>query len=189
MLARGVERHIAKLSAQNLANVAWACAVASWSDAPLCAVLVKAAHRCAREFSAQGIVNIAWAFARMSRSDALLFRALAKVAEHRARDFNPLDFAPTAWAFVTACHSLPISIDPLATEVHNYHADVHRLAGNTQIAAGFAEARGLLSLSEEYRSVFFSTLLEVCRRLGDSGKNGGFAAGTEFLFVLPRSGR
>ena len=102
-----------RLSAQGLANVAWAFATASQRDAPLFAVLARAAERRMGDFSLQDVANsawasamrisshglayMAWAFATASQRNAPLFAALARAAERRMGDFSLQDVANSAW--------------------------------------------------------------------------------------------
>ena len=50
-------------TAQELANTVWGFAKMGRSDAPLLAVLARAASRCASEFKIQELANSVWAFA------------------------------------------------------------------------------------------------------------------------------
>ena len=60
VLARSVKRCVSESNGQNLANTAWACAIAGQLHAPLLIVLARAAERYLCDFNAQNLANTAW---------------------------------------------------------------------------------------------------------------------------------
>ena len=58
-----------EFNAQDLANIAWAFGTADQSDAPLFALVARAAQLRVAELKAQGLANAAWAFAKMGLSE------------------------------------------------------------------------------------------------------------------------
>ena len=82
------ERRLCDFILQDLANTAWAYAMASQSDAQLFTTLARAAELNLGDFNMQDLANIAWGFATASHSDAQLFAVLAWAAEQRLGDFH-----------------------------------------------------------------------------------------------------
>ena len=72
--AEAAERRVSELTAQEIANTAWAFAKAGQSDKRLLAALGRAAERRMIEFNKQDITNTAWAFAKAVHLDPVLFR-------------------------------------------------------------------------------------------------------------------
>ena len=72
---------MSEMKQQELANMAWAFAMACRSDAPLFGALSSAAKQRTDEFNAQNFANVAWAFAEVGRSDAPLFVVLRSATE------------------------------------------------------------------------------------------------------------
>ena len=65
-MGRGV---VGEFRAQELVNTAWAFATADQLDAPLFALVARAAQLRVAELKAQGLANAAWAFAKMGLSE------------------------------------------------------------------------------------------------------------------------
>merc|ERR1712093_847070 len=100
------------------------------------------------------------------------------------RDFNAQNLANIAWALATAGEPALAVLDPFSVleelEAHgakakleDYQMSMECLVAKGQIVTGFAlllraEASGLLRRGEENCYPMFRTLLEACRRAGDS---------------------
>merc|ERR1712224_867856 len=89
-------------TARDLANVAWAFAIATRSDAHLFTALARAAERHMGAFNGQDLANTAWAFVTAGRSDAQLFTELARVAVWRVVDFKLQELTSTAQGLTVA---------------------------------------------------------------------------------------
>lgn len=92
-MAIAAEQHMGmrRFKPQNLANVAWAIAMASGSHTlpwPLFAALAGAAEQLVGFLNPQGLTNLAWAFAKSGRQDEQLFAILACAVHQRMSEFN-----------------------------------------------------------------------------------------------------
>ena len=135
------------------------------------------------QFNAQGLANTAWAFATVGQKDEQLFKALAKMAEQRLDEFNAQGLANTAWAFATVGAPAPALLDPISVldvmegqgskpQLMYYAMSMQGLATTGKVEAGFAlleraEAKGLLSNSNNEGYPMFHNLLQACRLVGD----------------------
>ena len=98
-----------QLSAQFIANVAWAFSKASEAGKleqataeELFADLATAAEASVGDFTAADLANVAWAFANANQMDPTLFQSLANRADNFLDDFNDEELDNAEWAFARA---------------------------------------------------------------------------------------
>ena len=105
------------------------------------------------------------------------------MAERRLDEFNAQGLANTAWAFATAGVPAPALLHPMSVldvmeaqgfkpQLIHYSMSVQGLATMGQVKAGFAlleraEAKGLVSNSNQEAYSMFHNLIQACRVVGD----------------------
>jgi len=96
---------LSSLSAQNLANLAHACAKAGYAHGPLFDAIAVEANERFSEFTRQNMVITVWAFSKagdLSRQSKSLFEQVQRrVVAERFRDYAPADIAILTWSFAS----------------------------------------------------------------------------------------
>jgi len=107
---------VRELNPQNLANTAWAFAMAGHAAPALFDAIGKESAGRVREFNPQDLANTAWAFATAGHAAPALFDAIGREAARPVRKLNPQAMSNTAWAFATAGHPAPALFDAIGRE-------------------------------------------------------------------------
>ena len=163
LLARAVEQRVCELTAQDLANTAWAFATAGHSAVVLFRALATAVEWLIREFNLQDLANTAWAFAMAGDFALVLLNPISMLSTMEGEDAKP--------------------------QLLDYQMLMESLAATGQIQAGIAllhrvEASGMLSHLDENCDAIVYTLLETCRAVGTFDSASQIQAAVEWLGMI-----
>ncbi|CAE8588630.1 unnamed protein product [Polarella glacialis] len=100
-LAAAAAEKVADLSAQGLANLAWACARLEVRDEKLLRGLARESNAKIYEMKPQEVANSAWGFATLRLDDTQFFDALGDYVLARVDRMSTQDLSQVAWSFAT----------------------------------------------------------------------------------------